>query len=186
MFFRVDIFPPIQLLAAVSSDPKMNLKFRSPRLTLCVAGFLLLSGLVTGQAEQPQHQSGTTAMTEQPGLISYLQALGLDVDQNTVIYAVIGSVLIALGALGADAVLIAALLFGRPVMHQLAQQMGGTAAGANPMEGMAAVAANAMKNVFGGQDFAAIISKIISTILPLILRTTSQFVTDQANGQPQG
>lgn len=161
----------------------MSLKLRSPRLTLCVAGFLILSGLVTGQMEQSQHQSAPTAMIEQPGLITYLQGLGLDVDQNTLIYAAIGSILIALGAFGADAVLIVVLLFGRPVMHQLAQQMGGTAAGSNPMEGMAAAASNVMKNLFGGQDFAAIISKIMSTILPLILRTTSQFVTDQANAQ---
>lgn len=159
----------------------MTLKFRSPRFTLSLVAFVLFSDLVTGQMDQT-HQS----MTEQPGVVSYLQGMGLDVDQNTIIMFVVGSALIGLGAIGADALLLALLFFGRPVMHQLASQMGGAAAGSNPMEGVAAALANVMKNLFGGQDFAAIISKIVGTILPLILRTTSQFVTDQANAQPQG
>lgn len=140
----------------------------------------LMSTAFSAHAQPQQQQPHQTAVTEQPGLITYLQGLGLDVDQNTIIMAVIGSALIAVGAMGMNAAYIIFLLFGRPMLNQIMAQMNNGPPGSNPMEGMTAALGNTMKNLFGGQDFSAIISKIISIILPVLLKTTSQFVTDQA------
>ena len=124
-------------------------------------------------------------MSEQPAFISYLQGLGLDVDQNTVIMFLMGTALIAAAALGVDGLFLALLLFGRPLFHQFMAQVNSGPPGSNPLEGLAAASSNTMKNLFGSQDLTAIVSKIISSILPALLRATSQFVTDQAN-QPLG
>ena len=154
---------------------------------VCLVFFLFTVALLScTSAQQPQQQSAQTGVLEQPGIINYLQGLGLDVDQNTVIALLIGSVVIAVGATGLEALFVVFLMFGRPLMHQFMTQMSNGPPGSNPMDGMSAAGANMLKNLFGGQDVAAIIAKIISTILPALLRSTSQFVTDQANTPQQG
>lgn len=158
----------------------MPRKFRNLCLALCLMSIALSNW---ADAQQQPHPGSQTGVTEQPGLITYLQGMGLDVDQNTVIMACVGTALIAVGAMGLDALFIIFLLFGRPMMHQIMAQMNNGPPGSNPMEGMAAAYGNTLKNLFSGQDMAAIMSKIISTMLPTLLKATSQFVTDQANPQ---
>lgn len=154
----------------------MTLKISNSFLAICLTGVALSMGTFA-----QQHQQSPSSLSEQSTVVTYLQGLGLDVDQNTIIVLLLGTAMIAVAAIGLESLFVAFLLFGRPILHQLMSQMNGGAPGANPMDGVAAAAGNVIKNLFGGQDLAAIISRIIGTILPTVLRTTSQFVTDQAN-----
>jgi hypothetical protein len=152
-------------------------KTRNMFVVLCLTS-LMLAGWTL--AQQPVTQ---TAVSDQPGLLSHLQALGIDIDHTTLIIIAIGSAVIATGAMGLNAIFVLFMLFGRPILQQMLTQLNNGQPGSNPMEALTAAAGNAMKNLFGGQDLTAIIAKLINTILPTLLRTTSQFVTDQANGQ---
>lgn len=120
-------------------------------------------------------------MAEQPGLMSHLQALGVDIDHTTLIIIAIGTAFIATGAMGLNVIFILFIIFGRPLLNQMMAQANNGQS--NPMDGISAAGINTIKNLFGAQDMTSIIAKLINTILPALLRTTSQFVTDQANGQ---
>ena len=133
------------------------------------------------QQQQQQPLPQPTGVFEQPSIVTFLQGLGLEVDQNTVIIFIVGTILLACIAVGLDVVFLLLLLFGRPMLHQIAAQMNGGQPGVNPMDGLMAASSNAFRNLVGSQDLTSIVGKLISAVLPSLLRTTSQFVTDQAN-----
>lgn len=158
------------------------------RIVLCVSLFVFVYVFdqpVLSDAAASDGQIHQTGMTpEQPAFISHLQSMGLDVDQNTITMFLVGTTIIGVVALGTDALLLLFLLFGKPIVNQLTATMNANG-GDSTMQGLAAAANNTVRNLMGGQDLPTVVSKLVSAVLPVLLRVSSQFITDQTQQATQ-